>query len=252
MLKTRVIPTLLWDQWGLVKGASFQSWRRVGVPLPAVQVYNQREVDEMIFLDIKANQQGNAPDYATIRDLSAVCFVPLTVGGGIRTLGHIREVLLAGADKISINTACYEDATLIRQATDHYGSQCVVVSIDAKKLADGHYTCYSHSGTQDQHCDPVEWAKKMEQQGAGEIMITSIDRDGTLTGYDLELIHAVADAVSVPVIASGGAGIAEHMQQAVEAGAHAVAAASLFHFTEQTPRSVKQYLKTVGIPVRVQ
>lgn len=253
MLKTRVIPTLLWDQIGLVKGLSFQSWRRVGIPLPAIQVYNQREVDELIFLDIRANQNQTAPDYATIKDLSSVCFVPLTVGGGVCNMEHIRHVLLAGADKVAINTACYENPALIRQAADFYGSQCIVVSIDVKKSELGNYECYSHSGTVNQGHDPVEWAKQMEHAGAGEILITSIERDGTMTGYDTELIRRVAESVTIPVIASGGAGSAQDMLEAITIGhAHAVAAASMFHFTQQTPKEMKQFLKTAGIPVRVQ
>lgn len=253
MLKTRVIPTLLWDQMGLVKGVSFQSWRRVGIPLPAIQVYNQREVDELIFLDIRANQTQSAPDYATVRDLSSVCFVPLTVGGGISSMEHIRNILLAGADKVAINTACYENPELIRQAADYYGSQCIVVSIDAKKSEAGSYECYSHSGTKNQHRCPVDWAKQMEQLGAGEILVTSIERDGTMTGYDTELIRRIAEKVSIPVIASGGAGSSAHMLEAITVGhAHAVAAASMFHFTQLTPKEVKQFLKSSGVPVRVQ
>lgn len=253
MLKTRIIPTLLWDQIGLVKGLSFQSWRRVGIPLPAIQVYNQREVDELIFLDIRANQNQSAPDYATIKDLSSVCFVPLTVGGGITSMEHIRHILLAGADKVAINTVCYENPALIRQAADFYGSQCIVVSIDVKKSDSGHYECYSHSGTVNQGRDAIDWAKQMEQAGAGEILITSIERDGTMTGYDTELIRCVAESVTIPVIASGGAGSAQHMLEAITIGhAHAVAAASMFHFTQQTPKEMKQFLKTAGIPVRVQ
>lgn len=251
MLKTRVIPTLLWKDFGLVKGVSFDSWRRVGSVLPAIKVYNTREVDELILVDILATGEGREPDYESVSEFSAECFVPLTVGGGIRTMEHITRLLRAGADKVAINTAAYEDLQLIAESADRFGSQCIVSSIDVKRHPDGRLECWSHSGTRPTGKDPVEWAATLEKQGAGEILLTSIQLDGTMTGYDLSLVSAVSASVGIPVIASGGAGSYDDMVKVVaEAGASAVAAASIFHFTEQTPLRAKQHLDSHGIPVR--
>lgn len=252
MLKIRVIPTLLWDQFGLVKGKCFQSWRKVGIPLPAVTVYNQREVDELIFLDIKANQNQSEPDFLSVKDFSSVCHVPLTVGGGVRTLQHIRQLLMAGADKVAINTVAFEQPEFVQKAAQYFGAQCLVASIDVKLDANGQYSCFSHSGTQDQKVDPVAFAQTLEKLGVGEILVTAIDKDGVMKGYDTRLIQLITDAVSIPVIASGGAGKPEHMLEAIQANASAVAAASMFHFTQQTPKDVKQYLKSQGLPIRIQ
>ena len=250
MLKTRIIPTLLWKDVGLVKGTGFDSWRRIGSLLPALKVYNTRQVDELIVVDITAGKENREPDYASIEDFSKECFIPLTVGGGIKSIEHIKRVLRAGADKIAINSGAYENSELIRQGADSFGSQCIVVSIDAKKEADGIYQCYSHAGTHPTGKDPVSWAIDVKKFGAGEILITSIDRDGTMSGYDVELIERISEAVDIPVIASGGAGNFEHMYLALQSGATAIAAASLFHFTEQTPMEAKAYLKEKGIAVR--
>lgn len=250
MLKTRIIPTLLWKDVGLVKGTRFDSWRRVGTVLPAIKVYNTREVDELILVDITATREGHEPDYDSIVDFTAECFVPLTVGGGVKNVQQIKKLLRAGADKVAINSAAYQTPELIHQAADLFGKQCVVVSIDARKLPNGHYECYSHSGTQATGKSPHEWAKTVESLGAGEILLTSIDLDGTMQGYDLELIRQVTDSVNIPVIASGGAGSYEDMYQAIHARASAVAAASIFHFTEQTPLEAKKYLAAKGIPTR--
>ena len=250
MLKVRVIPTLLWKNPGLVKGVGFDSWRRVGTILPAVKVYNARDVDELIVVDIAANGEGRAPDAAWVRGFAPYCFVPLTVGGGITDVDQIAELLRAGADKASIGTAAYDDPRLIEAGARRFGAQCMVVSIDAKRDADGSLCCMSHSGTIRTANEPVEWAREMAGRGAGEILLTSVDRDGTMTGYDLDLISAVAAAVEVPVIASGGAGNYQHMVEAVRAGASAVAAASIFHYTEQTPAEAKKALAAAGIPVR--
>jgi len=250
MLKTRIIPTLLWKDVGLVKGMKFDSWRRVGTVLPAIKVYNTREVDELILVDITATREGNDPDYDSIADFTAECFVPLTVGGGVKNLQQIKKLLRAGADKIAINSAAYSDPNLIQQAANLFGKQCVVVSIDARQLAEGQYECYSHSGTQATGQQPHIWAKTVAALGAGEILLTSIDHDGTMQGYDLELIRQVAASVNIPVIASGGAGNYEDMYQAIVARASAVAAASIFHFTEQTPLAAKKYLENKGVPTR--
>ena len=251
MLKVRIIPTLLWKNFGLVKGIGFDSWRRVGPVLPAVKVYNTRDVDELILVDITACREGSEPDVDSVHDFADECFVPFTVGGGITNIEQIQHLLRAGADKISINSAAYANPQLVDQAARRFGAQCVVASIDARRLDDGSYRCLSHAGSKASARRPDEWAKELEARGAGEILITSIDRDGTMQGYDLALIERVAKAVNLPVIASGGAGNYEHMRQAIEeAGASAVAAASIFHFTEQTPAEAKKVLAAAGIPVR--
>lgn len=251
MLKVRIIPTLLWKKFGLVKGVSFDSWRRIGPVLPAIKVYNVRDVDELILVDIIASREHSEPDYESIHDFSDECFVPFTVGGGVTNLNQIQKLLRVGADKICINTAAYYNPSLIEQAANRFGVQCVVASIDARRMENGSYECFSHSGTIPMGQDPGQWAKTLASRGAGEILITSIDQDGTMAGYDLELIDAVVQSVNIPVIASGGAGSYEHMRQAIqEAGASAVAAASMFHFTEQTPAGAKAFLDQFGIPVR--
>lgn len=250
MLKVRVIPTLLWKQFGLVKGVAFDSWRRVGPVLPAVKVYNQREVDELVLLDIVAHLSPDAPDFESIAEFGQDCFVPLTVGGGVTHIDQVQRLLRAGADKIAVNTAAYARPTFIDEIAKRYGVQCVVASVDAR-FQDGSWKCFSHAGLQATGKDLVHWVRELEDRGAGEILITSIDKDGTMQGYDLKLIEAVVKAVNIPVIASGGAGNYQHMVQAVkEAGASAVAAASIFHFTEQTPAGAKQALAAAGVPVR--
>lgn len=251
MLKTRIIPTLLWKNFGLVKGIGFDSWRRVGPVLPAIKVYNTRDVDELMLLDITASQEKTAPDWDSLHDFADECFVPFTVGGGITSIEHIRQLLRAGADKVSINTAAYADPRLVEDAARRFGAQCIIASIDARRTEEGRYLCYSHSGTVATGRYADDWARELAARGAGEILLTSIERDGTMQGYDLGLIASVVRAVNVPVIASGGAGNYDHMRQAItEAGASAVAAASIFHFTEQTPAEAKAALEAAGIPVR--
>lgn len=252
MLKTRVIPTLLWKGPGLVKGIGFNSWRRVGSVLPAIKVYDRREVDELIIFDITATEQATQPDAHSIANFASSLSVPLTVGGGITDLMQIAALLKGGADKVALNTAAVEDPNLVSQAANYFGTQCVVVSIDARRRDDGSYAAYTHCGAKDTGLDPVDLARRVTDLGAGEILITSIERDGTMQGYDLELIARVAAAVNVPVIASGGAGTYAHMIEAVlRGGANAVAAASMFHFTEQTPARAKEAMAAAGIPVRV-
>lgn len=251
MLKVRVIPTLLWKQFGLVKGVGFNSWRRVGPVLPAIKVYNQREVDELILVDIVAHASGDEPDYESIAEYGLDCFVPLTVGGGIVRLNQVQKLLRAGADKVALNTAAYADPGLVSAIASRHGTQCVVASVDVRCREGGGWECYSHAGQESTGRDVVSWVRELEDRGAGEILITSIERDGTMSGYDLDLIAAVVSAVKVPVIASGGAGNYQHMVDAVkQAGASAVAAASIFHFTEQTPAKAKNSLAAAGIPVR--
>ncbi|MDD4138175.1 MAG: imidazole glycerol phosphate synthase cyclase subunit [Methanoregula sp.] len=252
MLKVRVIPTLLWKNVGLVKGIGFDSWRRVGPVLPAIRVYNMRQVDEIILVDITATPEHREPDYDAIADFTAECFVPITIGGGIRSVDHITRLLRAGADKVSLNSVTFDDPDLVKTAAGRFGSQCIVASIDVRKKAGGTYECYRNSGTLPTGKEVVAWARTMEEYGAGEILLTSIERDGTMTGYDLDLIRLVSSAVSIPVIASGGAGTYRHMYEAIaEGNASAVAAASIFHFTEQTPIEAKKYLASCHIPVRL-
>lgn len=251
MLKVRVMPTLLFKEVGLVKGKCFDSWRRVGSVMQAIKVYNMREVDELVFLDISATREGRPPDFETVDEIADECFMPLTVGGGVRTIDDVRRLLQVGADKVAVNTAAVETPELIRQIAQRFGSQCIVVSLDAKRKADGTYELFTHSGTFATGKDPLSWARKVEALGAGEILLTSIDRDGTMMGYDIELTRLVSEAVSIPVIASGGAGDYGHMAQVLREGkASAVAAASVFHFTQQTPLEAKRFLRGCGINVR--
>lgn len=250
MLKTRVIPTLLWKNIGLVKGISFDSWRIVGTVLPSIKVYNTRLVDELIIVDIMATNENSKIDLQALEDFSAECFVPLTVGGGIKNIDDVRNILCAGADKVSVNSALFETPELVSEIAKKFGTQCIVASIDAKKV-NGIYECFSHSGTKPTGKEVSQWAKYLESLGAGEILITSIEKDGTMEGYDLELIKKVTDVVKIPVIASGGAGNYEDMHKALAtAKASAVAAASIFHFTQQTPLEAKKYLSSKGIPIR--
>lgn len=251
MLKVRVIPTLLWKEFGLVKGVAFDSWRRVGPVLPAVKVYNQREVDELVLLDIAAHSTANDPDFESIGEFGQDCFVPLTVGGGITRIDQVQNLLRAGADKVCVNTASYSRPELITEIAMRHGAQCVVASIDVRSNHEGGWTCFSHSGERSTERNVCDWARELESRGAGEILVTSIERDGTFQGYDLALVEAVVSTVSIPVIASGGAGNYQHMVEAVtQAGASAVAAASMFHFTEQTPAGAKSALAEAGVPVR--
>ncbi len=252
MLKVRVIPTLLWKQFGLVKGVSFDSWRRVGPVLPAVKVYNQREVDELIMVDIIANQSADELDFESIDEFGQDCFVPLTVGGGITRIEQVQKLLRSGADKVCVNTAAYTNPELLTQIAKRFGSQCLVASIDVRqKELSGGWHCYSHSGKKSTGRDVIAWTREIEDRGAGEILLTSIERDGSFQGYDLALIETVAHAVKIPVIASGGAGNYQHMIDAVkQAGASAVAAASMFHFTELTPAGAKIAMQAAGIPIR--
>lgn len=251
-VKIRVMPTLLFRDVGLVKGVGFDSWRRTGSALQAIKVYNMREVDELVFLDIRATPDGRAPDFAQIDELADECFMPMTVGGGVRTTDHIGQLLAVGADKVAINTGALGNPQLIQDGAVRYGSQCIVVSIDARRHADGRREVMGQCGKAPTGRDPVEWAREVEALGAGEILLTSIDRDGTFEGYDIELTRAVVDAVKIPVIASGGCGSYQHMADVLTHGkVDAIAAASIFHFTEQTPREAKQFLRDQGFRVRL-
>lgn len=252
MLKIRVMPTLLHRDVGLVKGVGFDSWRRVGGAMQAIKVYNMREVDELVFLDIAATREGRQPDFRLVDELADECFIPLTVGGGIRNVDDVRRLLQVGADKVAVNTAAVDTPHLVRQIADRFGTQCVVVSIDVRRHADDRLEVYARSGTTATGRDPVELARKVEALGAGEILLTSMERDGRMNGYDIDLIRRVSEAVRIPVIASGGAGSYADMAAALRDGkASAVAAASMFHFTQQTPLEAKRFLCDQGFHVRL-
>lgn len=247
-LTCRVIPTLLLKGPGLVKGKRFDSWRRIGPVLPMVRVYETRQVDELILLDIAATPEGRGPDLETIAAVADECYMPLTAGGGVRVTNDVRALLVAGADKVVIGTAAAERSDLLYRAAHKFGSQCIVVAIDVR---DNHMWVCCGSTRVPTSVKPAKWAKWMEGGGAGEILLTSIDRDGTMEGYDLDLIHAVASAVAIPVIASGGARDYADFAAAIDAGAHAVAASALFQFTEATPSGAKRHMAEQGIPIRL-
>jgi cyclase len=250
MLKTRIIPTLLYRDFGLVKGVQFDSRRAVGSAMQAVKVYNLRGVDELVFLDVTATQQGRGPDTVLIDDLADECFMPLTVGGGIRQVDDIAALLAVGADKVAIGTALVDDPRLIERAANKFGNQCIVGVIDVRRDDDG-LSVWTRSGTLRTDLDPIDLAVRAEALGAGEILLQSIDRDGTMRGYDVELVRAVSEAVEIPVIASGGAGRYEDLADVIlEGGAAACAAAAIFHFTQCTPMEAKEHLRRHRVPVR--
>ncbi len=219
--------------------------------MQAIKVYNLRGVDELVFLDVTATTDGRPPDFELIDELADECFMPFTVGGGIRELDEIAHLLAVGADKVAIGTALVEDPTLIQRAADRFGSQCIVGVIDVRRDEDSRPTVWTRSGVKRTGADPLELAVECQRLGAGELLLQSIDRDGTMTGYDIDLVQSISHEVSVPVIASGGAGGYQHMADVIlQGGAAAVAAASIFHFTECTPMEAKEHLRASGVPVR--
>lgn len=251
MFTKRIIPCLDVNKGRVVKGVNFVDLKDAGDPVEIAKAYDAAGADELVFLDITASNEGRDTVVDMVRAVAATVFIPFTVGGGIRTVDDFKRLLREGADKISVNSAAIDRPELIREAADKFGSQCVVVAIDAKRRPDGGWNIYKHGGRLDTGIDAVEWAKKAEALGAGEILLTSMDCDGTKAGYDLALTRAIADAVSIPVIASGGAGNLEHFYDAfAEGGADAALAASLFHYKELEICEVKSYLKERGISVR--
>lgn len=249
----RIIPCLDVKDGRVVKGVNFVNLKDAGDPVEIGRAYDQAGADELVFLDITASSDGRNTVADMVRRVAETVFIPFTVGGGIRTVEDFRDLLREGADKISINSSAINTPQLISDAADKFGSQCVVVAIDAKKRSDGSgWNIYKNGGRIDVGIDAVEWAQKVERLGAGEILLTSMDCDGTKAGYDIELTRAIAQAVSVPVIASGGAGTPEHFYEALtDAKADAALAASLFHYKELEIREVKEYLQNRGVPVRL-
>jgi len=251
VLKTRIIPTLLLKGHTLVKDRQFAGQRPVGTLLPAVRVYNSRDVDELVILDVAASRQGRGPDISAIERAAAEVRVPLSIGGGVTTVADFESILQAGADKVVVNSAVFDDPTIVRAAADRFGSQCVIVSIDVLRDATGRFMCVSHSGSSVRNVTLEEHVKIVEAQGAGELLVCSIEHDGEMSGYDLEALDSTVSVASVPIILSGGCGSYAHMHLALsEHGASAVAAASIFHFTEQTPLGARAYLADQGLHVR--
>ena len=253
MFTKRIIPCLDVNAGRVVKGVNFVDLKDAGDPVEIARAYDRAGADELVFLDITASSDGRKTVIDMVRKVAECVFIPFTVGGGIRTVDDFRAILREGADKVSVNSSAINTPELVREAADKFGSQCVVVAIDARRRADGSgWNIYKNGGRIDVGIDAVEWAKKVESLGAGEILLTSMDCDGTQAGYDLELTRTIAESVSIPVIASGGAGELKHFKEALTEGmADAALAASLFHYKELEIRQVKEYLRDGGIAVRL-
>lgn len=252
MYTKRIIPCLDVNNNRVVKGINFVNLKDAGDPVEVAKAYDKAGADELVFLDITASSDARKTVIDMVSRVAENVFIPFTVGGGIRTVDDFKEILRAGADKISVNSAAINNPNLVAEAADKFGSQCVVVAIDAKRRPDGGWNIYKNGGRVDMGIDAIEWAKKVCDLGAGEILLTSMDCDGTKAGYDIELTRAIAEQVSIPVIASGGAGTMEHFYDAfIEGKAEAVLAASLFHYKEMEIRDLKKYLQERDIPVRL-
>jgi len=252
-LARRVIPCLDVDRGRVVKGVRFVGIRDAGDPVEAARRYDEQGADELVFLDITASAEDRAITLGVVEQVAGEVFIPLTVGGGVRTLEDVRRLLQAGADKVAINTAAVREPAFVERAAARFGSQCIVVAVDAKRRPEGGgWEVHTHGGRRPTGLDAVDWARRMAELGAGEILLTSMDRDGTRDGYDLALTRAVSEAVPVPVIASGGVGSLEHLAQGILAGgADAVLAASIFHYGEHAVEEAKRYLAERGIEVRL-
>ena len=253
MLTKRIIPCLDVKGGRVVKGVQFLELRDAGDPVEIAEAYDRQGADELTFLDITASSDERSIIIDVVRRTAERVFMPLTVGGGVRTVDDIRNLLNAGADKVSINTAAVHRPEFVREAAERFGSQCTVVAIDARQVpGENRWEVYTHGGRNPTSIDAVEWARRMEEYGAGEILLTSMDRDGTKDGYDIPLTRAIVDAVSIPVIASGGVGNLEHLHDGfVKAGASACLAASIFHYKEYTIGEAKEYLRQRGVPIRL-
>ena len=252
MLKNRIIPCLDVKNGRVVKGINFVDLKDAGDPVEQASIYDKGGADEICFLDITASNENRNTIIDVVSKTAEKCFVPLTVGGGIRTIDNIRELLLAGADKVSINTAAVKDINFVREASRKFGTQCMVVAVDAKKTSEGKWEIFTHGGRENTGIDAINFSKQAEENGAGEILLTSMDKDGTKTGYDIELLKQVTSKVRIPVIASGGVGNLDHLCDGIKKGhASAVLAASIFHYGEYTIKQAKEYLSARKVPVRL-
>ena len=251
MLKNRIIPCLDVKNGRVVKGINFVDLKDAGDPVEQAKIYSDGGADEICFLDITASNENRDTIYDVVENTSKKCFVPLTVGGGIRSVEDINKLLNCGADKVSINTAAVQDSKVIEDSAKKFGSQCIVVAIDAKKDGDK-WKIFTHGGRNNTEINALEFAKKMENSGAGELLVTSMDRDGTQVGYDIDLMSKISSKVNIPVIASGGVGNLDHLVDGIKLGnASAVLAASIFHYGKYSIKEAKEYLKSKGIPVRI-
>ncbi len=252
MLKTRIIPCLDVENGRVVKGINFVNLVDAGDPVLIAKAYNEAGADELCFLDIKATAENRDTTYNLVQKTAESCFMPITVGGGVRRTSDVKNLLLAGADKVSINSAAITNPDIISSSANRFGNQCIVVAIDAKRVAEKKWEIFSHGGTKCTGIDAVQFAKHAESKGAGELLLTSMDQDGTQNGYDIDLITKVSQAVNIPIIASGGAGTLKHLVDAVkDGGASAVLAASIFHFGKYSIKETKQYMQSTGIPMRI-
>lgn len=251
MLKNRIIPCLDVANGRVVKGVNFKNLIDAGDPVSQAEFYSKAGADELCFLDITASSEDRDTIFDIVRSVAKVCFIPFTVGGGVRKVEDIRKLLLCGADKVAINSAAVSNPDLVKEASRKFGSQCVVVAIDAKKNSQGKFEVFVKGGRQATGIDAILWAKKMQDFGAGEILLTSMDKDGTKMGYDLELIKAISSQLEIPVIASGGVGNLQHLADGVKSGASAILAASIFHFKEYTIKEAKDFLRKQNIAMRV-
>ena len=252
MLKNRIIPCLDVKNGRVVKGINFVELKDAGDPVEQAKIYSDSGADEICFLDITASNENRETIYEVVKKTSKNCFVPLTVGGGVRSIEDINKLLNCGADKVSINTAAVQNHNLIKEAARRFGSQCIVVAIDAKKTDENKWSVFTHGGREQTDIDAIEYAKISESNGAGEILLTSMDKDGTQSGYDIELTSKITKAINIPVIASGGVGNLDHLKDGiVKGGASAVLAASIFHFGIFSIKEAKEYLKSKNVSVRV-
>ena len=251
MLKNRIIPCLDVKNGRVVKGINFVNLKDAGDPVEQAKIYSDGGADEICFLDITASNENRETIYEVVKETSKKCFVPLTVGGGVRSVEDINKLLNCGADKVSINTAAVQNSKVVIESSKKFGSQCIVVAIDAKKRNDS-WEIFTHGGRNETGINAIEFSKQMEENGAGELLITSMDRDGTQIGYDIELMRNISSIVNIPIIASGGVGNLDHLVDGIKLGnASAVLAASIFHYGKHSVLDAKQYLETQGIPVRI-
>ena len=253
MLTTRVIPCFDVDKGRVVKGVNFTNLVDAGDPVEQATYYDSQGADELTFLDITASNENRDILYDLVQKTAEVCFMPLTIGGGVRNLEDIRKLLLAGADKVSINTQAVQNPEIVKDAAEKFGNQCIVVAIDARKVKNGKWEIFTHGGRNATGLDALDWSRKVSKLGAGEILLTSMDRDGTKDGFDLELTKMVSDSIPIPVVASGGVGNLDHLVEGIVHGhASAVLAASIFHFGIHTIVEAKEFMKRKGIPVRLE